>query len=260
MRVNTNKLQRGYMLLEACLALIITAIILTAVFKITDWNLKVSQSSINSSNEHIKEAAFFSFLDRAFMEMNGDAIVNLTFNETPQHFLSELIIQNSSQPFTWPKLPFTVKAVKIVTRPNSDNNLDIVIEYYSEYLLSSPFERNAVTVLPNQEPIQTLTILENILRFEWRVWDGLGSDQEGNPNWVGLWENNSNTPRYFELNTIFDQERTPILHTFWSPKKVNPTTHFQVQQNRQNQPTNTIEEQPTNTVEEQPTVTEETGQ
>ena len=218
------------MLLEACLALAITAIILTAVFKITDWNLRVSQDSINNSNEHIKEAALFSFFDRTFLEMSGDAVVQLNSNETSSHYLSELIIQNSAASFSWPNQPFTTKAVKIVTKPNRDKTLDIVLEYYSDYLIRTPYERGAVTVLPDQEPIKTLTLLEDIWRFEWRVWNGSAVDREGVPQWDYSWDNSAQSPRYFELNAMFTSGNPAIIHTFWNPRKVNPTTYFQVQQ------------------------------
>ncbi len=234
MRNNRPSHQSGYLLLEACLALAITAVILTAIFKITDWNLRVSQDSINTSNEHIKESSLFSFLDRAFLEMSGDAVIELQSNETSTHYLSELIIQNSSKSFTWPNQPFTTKAVKIITRPNRDKTLDIVIEYYSEYLLKSPYERNAPLVLPDQEPIQTLTLLEDIWRFEWRAWDGQKVDREGKPLWEYSWETSVQSPRYFELNAMFTPETPATIHTFWNPRKVNPTVYFQVQQKEKN--------------------------
>ena len=225
-----SRKKNGYLLLEATIAMAIAAIILTAVLKIMDWNLKVSNNSIENSNNQMKEAAFFSFMDRAFNEMTGDANVNLTFTETPKYYLSELIIQNSCEPFTWAGQPFNVKAVKIVTRLNSSNKIDVVLEYYTDYLISSPMESGAV-VLPDQEPIQSLKILENVSRFEWRAWDGTRLTEDGTPAWMHDWEQ-SRPPRYFELNVIFSEELSPVVHTFWNPRKVNPTAHFKVQQNR----------------------------
>jgi len=233
MQTNSPSDKSGYLLLEVCLALMITSVILAGVFKISEWNLQVSQDSIDSSNQQIKEAALFAFLDRAFLELSGDAVVRLESNETPDHYLSELIIQNSASAFTWPNQPFTFKAVKIITVPKRDKTLDIVIEYYADYLLDTPYERNAVTVLSDQEPIETLTLLENVFRFEWRTWDGSRIDHEGAELWEYTWENNSTSPRYFELNALFDLDGTGVIHTFWNPRKVNPTTYFQVQ-NRQN--------------------------
>jgi len=234
MRNNPPPHKSGYLLLEACLALAITAVILTAIFKITDWNLRVSQDSINTSNEYIKEASLFSFLDRVFLEMSGDAVIELQTNETSTHYLSELTIQNSSNSFTWPNQPFAAKAVKIVTKPNQDKTLDIVIEYYSEYLLRSPYERNGPIVLPDQEPIQTLTLLEGVWRFEWQAWDGQQVDNEGNPLWDYSWDTLVQSPRYFELNAMFTAESPATIHTFWNPRKVNPTTYFQVQERERN--------------------------
>ena len=225
MPANRKSLQSGYLLLEACLGLAITALILTSVFKIMDWNLRVSQTSIEDANSHIKEEALFAFFDRAFLEMSGDAIIELNFTETSRFYLSEMTIQNSGESFSWPNQPFNSKAVKIITRPNSRNHLDIVLEYYSENLLSSPFERNA-TVLSDQTPVQSITLLENIARFEWQVWNGQNTNNDGEPEWEYEWNDLRQNPRYFELNTKFTLEREEIIHTFWNPRKINPSSYF----------------------------------
>jgi len=225
-RARRGTLRRGYLLLEACLALAITAIVLTAVFQIAQWNIQVSQSSITSANEHIHESALFSFLDRAFTELSGDAQLALEYSETPDFFLSKMTIQNSGHSFSWPNQGFNYQAVKLVTHQNASGSLDIILEYYLYPLLQSPFITGQQDIQPDQEPLTRMKLLENVLRFEWRVWDGNSYDQDSNPLWIYDWHNPGQTPRYLELSVVFTDGQQPIVHTFWNPAKVNPLSHF----------------------------------
>jgi len=230
---NTSPSQnrKGYLLLEVTLALAITAILLTAVFQITNWNLKASQASIENSNAHIKESALFSFLDRAFLELSGDAIVMLTYVETADHYLSELTIQNGGEAFSWPNQPFSPKAVKIITKSNGDKTLDIILEYYTKNLLDPGDNRIDSIPDPDQTPYRRLTLLENVWRFEWRTWNGRERDSENQP----VWRPEANVqgsytyapPPFLELNIVFTSDQKPIIHRIWSPRKVNPALHFE---------------------------------
>ena len=218
---------KGYLLLEVTLAIAITTLILTTLFQITEWNLKVANNAMESSNSQMKEAAFFSFFDRAFRSLPGDAAVQLTSTETASHYLSELIIQDSGEIFSWPGQPFTPSAVKIVTKLNRNNTIDILLEYYENPLIENEnVEQDYENINPNQKPLQTLILLDDIWRFEWRAWDGKNYDRGTNkPLWNYDWPY-SNTPRYFELNIVFNPKEKPAVHTFWNPSKVNPESHF----------------------------------
>ncbi len=231
-KTSQPRLATGYLLLEVTLAIAISAIILTTVFKIADWNLRVTNDAVESSNEHMKQAAFFSFLDRAFLKLSGDARVELNFTETSTAYLSELIIQDAGEVFSWPNQPFTASAVKLVTKPNRNKTIDILLEYYADPLISTG-NNTLEEVNPDQEPLQTLILLDDIWRFEWRVWDGQTINREREPMWEGEWRD-TGLPRYFELNTIFTPEEKASVHVFWNPQKVDPAKHFQNFLNQRN--------------------------
>lgn len=225
-RKDITAFKPGYLLLEVTLAILISALILGTVFKIAEWNLNVSNDAVENSNTHMKHAAFFSFLDRAFQELSGDALIELNTTETSSHFLSEMIIQNAGEVFSWPNQPFTPRAVKIVTRLNGDKTIDILLEYYQDYLIKDPKNPELHDeVETDQEPLQTLILLDDIWRFEWRVWNGVNTDGAGEPSWVYDWTDTI-TPRYLELNAVFSPEEKPAIHTFWNPQKINPDQHF----------------------------------
>ena len=230
MHVNKRQpapLAKGYLLLEITLAIAITGLILTSLFQITEWNLKVASNAMESSNSQMKEAAFFSFFDRVFRSLPGDAAIQLTSTETASHYLSEIIIQDSGEIFSWPGQPFTPSAVKVVTKKNRDNTIDVLLEYYEFPLIKNQnVERDSEDIVPNQQPLQTLILLDDIWRFEWRAWDGKNYDRGKNlPLWNYDWPY-SNTPRYFELNIVFNPKDKQVVHTFWNPSKINPESHF----------------------------------
>ncbi len=226
MRVNRSSTPAGYLLLEVTLAIAITAMILGTIFKIADWNLNVSNDAMENSNLHMKESAFFSFLDRAFLELNGDAIVQLTTTESPTQHLSELIIQNPGEVFSWAGQPFVAKAVKISTKPNANKTIDIILEYFADPLLSDGENTSGELIDPNQEPLQTLVLLDEIWQFEWLVWNGRDQDRDYNPSWATTWDPNT-PPLFFELKMTIDLEARHTIHRFWCPSKVNPAQHHQ---------------------------------
>lgn len=237
MRIKTTSSHNsGYLLLEVTLAILISTIILSTVFKITQWNLRVSNDAILNSNKHMKESALFSFFDRAFLELPGDALIEYNETETTHHFLSEIIIQNAGETFSWPGQPFSPRAVKIRTKPNPDNSIDILLEYYQDYLITDPRVTQNELVEPDQEPVQTLILMDDILKFEWGVWNGRSLTRDSEPFWEREW-NQRNLPRYFELRAKFSLEEEEVRHVFWLPQKVNPD-QFITQQVNSAQPNN----------------------
>ena len=239
-RTTITHTKPGYLLLEVVSAIAISTLILTTVFKIADWNLKVSNEAINASNTQMKQAAFFSLMDRAFLEIPGDAVLQLTETETSSHFISEMILQNAGNIFSWANQPFTPQAIKIRTKLNRNNTIDILLEYYAAPLIEGSNTESTDAIDPNQEPLQTLILLDDISQFEWRTWNGQNVDQEGQPEFLnGDWEN-STLPRFLELKVRFELEDDAVIHKFWNPSKVNPERHFdnlrsQQQQSQQQQ-------------------------
>lgn len=240
----SRHLPSGYLLLEVTLALAISTLVLATVFKITDWNLSVSNDAMESSNTHMKESAFFSFMERAFLELPGDSLLELTTIETATHNLSEMIIQNAGEVFSWPNQPFTASAIKIITQPNSNRTIDILLEYYEHPLLENPQNNSEVAINENQKPLQTLILLDDIWRFEWRAWNASEVDQNNNPIWNTEWVDTSSTPRYIELNAVFDPRDKPLIHNFWNPRKINPEAHFQENITQSNNSTEATDDNP----------------
>lgn len=216
-----NTLLSGYLLLEVTLALGITAIILGTVFAIAQWNLSVSNVAIQSSNEQMKQSAFFSFFDRAFTESTGSMVLRLTNEETAKHYLSELTIQNNGDRFSWPGQNYTPRVVKIRTVSKRNGLLDIVLEYYRDPLLIDEETRVIDPEDDRQEPVESLILLRDIWRFEWKVWDGTSLGREDEIEWQFDWDTQQ-LPQYLELNVKFDAQEDPVIHKFWIPRKQNP--------------------------------------
>ena len=219
-------LERGFTLFELVLALAISGMVLTSIFKISDGAVRSTRQMLKFQDEDITRDAFFSFLRQHFDRLPGNAVVDLVETQSSEPILSEMTFQNTPVSFNWGGVPISAQATRLITVPTLSNGVDVVLEYYDERILDSdegPAERGI-------DPIASVTLLYDVRLFEWQVVD-LREYEPDRGEWEIEWDEPRRLPGFVELTVVFQVGDSPIKRLFWIPNRANPQSTMAALQN-----------------------------
>ncbi|MGJ8695155.1 MAG: PulJ/GspJ family protein [Verrucomicrobiaceae bacterium] len=215
-RGRLGRLKRGFTLVELVLAMIISGLLVTSIMRLADSTIKSTQQTVQRQNAEITQDAFFTLMRRHFEGLPGNCRIELTYTEQRGQYLSEMIFQNVPTAFNWGGMAVSSEALRIRTVPLQDGEIDIVLDYFDEQILDADGELAELGI----EPIASITLLQGLRLFEWRVLDGRNQDLE----WQNDWEVAGRKPTQVELHLAFGQTGDVVRRVFWIPSKVNPVT------------------------------------
>jgi prepilin-type N-terminal cleavage/methylation domain-containing protein len=224
MKKTKKKLSCGFTLVELILAMIISSLLITAIMTQADSTLQSTRLTVERQNEQITRNAFFTLMKDHFEGLPGNCRLELTFSDRGQQYLSDMTFQNVPTAFNWGSVPVAAEAMRMSTIPLRDGGLDIVLEYFDEPILDSD-ESLAERGI---EPLASITLLQDVRLFEWRVYDNRNRDEP----WVYEWDIRGRLPTQVELNIAFGIDGEIIRRVFWIPARTNPQ---QVMRSFQNQ-------------------------
>jgi prepilin-type N-terminal cleavage/methylation domain-containing protein len=205
--------QRGFTLLELVLAMLVLALLVGMIFGSASANLELSNTVVRKQNEESEKNAFFELLNRRLSSLPGNARMELTWEDSGSHYLSDLTLQNVPLAFTWGGTEKVAKAVQVSTVKRRDGYLDIVLRYFEEEILE---DSDNAEVDPDLEPFAEVVLLEDVRTFEWRVLDGRTME------WQNDWELVGRLPLQLELTVAFGAQGKWIRQVFWITPKQDP--------------------------------------
>ncbi|MGD1978439.1 MAG: prepilin-type N-terminal cleavage/methylation domain-containing protein, partial [Akkermansiaceae bacterium] len=126
---------KGFSLFELVIALAISGLVLTSIFKIADGTVKSTRTLVDFQDEDITRDAFFSFLRDHFDSLPGNAEMKLFNLSDTEPYQSEMVFQNTPVSFNWGGVPISAQATRLITLPTVNDGLDVVLEYYDEPIL-----------------------------------------------------------------------------------------------------------------------------
>ena len=225
--IHARSRHRGFTLLELVLAMLVLALLVGMIFGSASANLELSNTVVRKQNEESEKNAFFELLNRRFSSLPGNARMELTWEDSGSHYLSDLTLQNVPLAFTWGGAEKVAKAVQVSTVKRRDGYLDIVLRYYEEEILE---DSDNAEVDPDAEPFAEVVLLEDVRTFEWRVLDGRTME------WQNDWDLVGRLPLQLELTVAFGAQGKWIRQVFWITPKQDPEVMMrQLQQGGGNQ-------------------------
>ncbi len=213
-RPSSRARRAGFTMLELVLAMLLLTMIVGMVFGTARTSLQLGVSVVESQNEEMLHQAFFELLDGRFASMPGNARLDLSYEDTGTHHLSELTLQNVPMSFTWGGPELIANAVQIATVRRRSGYLDIVLRYYEEEILDD--SESTFGSLTPAGPFAEIVLLEDVRFFEWRVLDGREME------WYYDWDLPGRLPLQVELLVAFGPTGPEMRHVFWIPPRQNP--------------------------------------
>lgn len=213
---NSRSIRRrpgGFTLLELVLAMLVLALLVGMIFGSASANLELSNTVVRKQNEEGERNAFFELLNRRFGSMPGNARMELTWEDSGSHYLSDLTLQNVPLAFTWGGTEKVAKAIRLSTVKRRDGYLDIVLRYYEEEIIQ---DANNPDADRDAEPFAEVVLLEDVRTFEWRVLDGRSLE------WRNDWDLVGRLPLQLELTIAFGAQGKWIRQVFWITPKQDP--------------------------------------
>lgn len=201
-------------MLELVIAMGLLTIIIGMVFGIARTSLALSNTIVDSQNEEMEHQAFIDLLHRQFSSLPGNALLDLSVEDSGSHYLSELTLQNVPMSFTWGGEELIAKAVQLATVRRRSGFLDIVLRYYEEEILDDPDETFGAA--SSVRPFAEIPLLEDVAYFEWRALDGRTLE------WFYDWDARNRIPLQLELLMAIGAQGEEMRHVFWLPPKQHP--------------------------------------
>ncbi len=219
MIVPSNRHRRsGFTLLELSLAVLLMAIIIGMVFSTSRAVLALGNGIVKSQNEEMLNQAFFDLLGRRFSSLPGNTRFDLKVNDSGQHYLSDITLQNVPLGFTWGGQERIAKAIQISTVKRRSGFLDIVLRYYENEILEGSATVAGKSSAEQEKPFAEIVLLTDVAYFEWRALNSRSME------WQYDWDQQGRMPLQLELLMKMGKDGEEIRHVFWIPAKVNPET------------------------------------
>ncbi len=212
-RVDNVFICRGFSLLEVMVSMLLLAMLMTMIFSISKSCLGVSRDVREVQNESAKQEALIHFFRDHFLNLPGNARLDLQVEDTATHYLSNLVVEGVPTAFSFGSRPMTAEAVEFVTVLRRDKFLDIVMRYYDEPLLDPTGKRKE-----GLKPSRELTLYEKVLTFEWEALDGRVLE------WQYDWTVPTRQPFQLKLKMKFTPQDVLQEQVFFIPPKENPET------------------------------------
>ncbi|MBC8127274.1 MAG: prepilin-type N-terminal cleavage/methylation domain-containing protein [Gloeobacteraceae cyanobacterium ES-bin-144] len=204
----------GFTLLEVVISVMLMAIIIGMVVSIARTSLALGNTIVKTQNEEMAHQAFFELLSQRFSSLPGNTRFNLKVEDSGNHYLSDMTLQNVPMSFTWGSEDRVAKAVQLSTVKRRSGYLDIVLRYYEEEILEGSESKMGKS--SETKPFAEIVLLEDVAYFEWRVLDGRSME------WQYDWDVQGRMPLQIELTMAIGANGKQIRQIFWVPPKQNP--------------------------------------
>jgi type II secretory pathway pseudopilin PulG len=206
----------GFTLLELVLALLFFGLLVGMIFGTARTSLALGNTIVKTQNEEMLHQAFFELLHQRFSSLPGNTRFDLQVQDSGQHYLSDLTLQNVPLSFTWGGQARIAKTVQLSTVKRRTGFIDIVLKYYEHEILEGSAAAPGKSA--EEKPYAEIVLLTDVAYFEWRVLDGRSME------WQYDWEQQGRLPLQLELTMSVGAQGEEIRQIFWIPTKMNPQT------------------------------------
>ncbi len=206
----------GLSLMEVMIAVLLLGIIIGMVLATVKTSLDLGQGIVEKQNEEMERQAFIDFLDKRFSALPGNGRLDLVFEDSGTHYLSDLTLQNAPVSFTWGGEQRIAKAVQLSTVTKRSGYLDIVLRYYEDEILEGSETELGESSLDDGEPFAEIVLLSDVAYFEWQALNA------NTMEWQYEWDDRGRMPLQLELVMAIGARGEEVRHVFWIRPKQNP--------------------------------------
>ncbi|WP_395749797.1 type II secretion system protein J [Prosthecobacter sp.] len=164
--------KRGFTLLEMVIVLGITAMLLTAMYSISQGTITLADDIEKHQRRERRQYSYLDFCRHLLSNLPATAIMNLKTTQDGSSYLSTLEFQNVRSPFDG--APQQIVTMKTDTVAGGGIRL---------ILTSQRMPDPQAQALPgaNKNPLTQVVLLENLAQYEWRAFDTISGQ------WTSTW-------------------------------------------------------------------------
>lgn len=174
----------GFTLLEMVLAMFVFALMVSAVFTIANGTTQLADETEKAHEREAQSFSFAHFCDRMFRELPARAMVRLRVEKADRQYTSQLAILNAPSVLNNTS---TNGLTVLESEPMPGGNLRVNLRLVAARDISA-YENG------KKDVGEKLTLLENVVRLEWRVFDKATND------WATVWNK----------DVMFSSPATPV--------------------------------------------------
>ncbi len=196
---------RGFTLLEMILSVLLTGILATAAFSLTNGAIQMGAEVSEDQRRTLEIQRCLEIFRDNFESLPGSARLELLAEDTGTESLSELRLYDVPEAFRPGGILLRSDAVSIIAEETED-------EESTELLLRYD------TFGEGEDDVESryLPLMGGLAEVGWRIFSPLDED------WLTEWEEAQGRPRLIELNLVFVEGRDPVRVAFWLPPVANP--------------------------------------
>jgi prepilin-type N-terminal cleavage/methylation domain-containing protein len=204
---------RGFTLLEMLVALSAFVLLMGGIFAIANSTMELGNDLAVAQDRSRIRLNFIEFLRRSFRSLPGEAELRLAVQARGGTYLPNLNIVNGGSSFTPGAALPPDTSVDLFAEERPGGYLRVGIR-----LLDS----NQTQALRNGQPVryarnqEVLPLLDNVSRFEWRIYDGASN------RWENTWKE-ARRPLFAEMTLRLD-DGFETRAVFWIPPVVRQAT------------------------------------
>lgn len=205
LKAQRSSRSKAFTLMEMIIVLGITALVITAIYTITQGTLTLADDVHRAEARDTRKHAFATFCESLFTTLPATSTLNLKTTQSGGQYLNELELQNVPSPFDG--TPNFI--VKLYTQGLAGGGMRL--------LLSCQPMPNPNDVLKNKPAnVTTVVLFEELLQCDWRLY--VPATQQ----WVTVWaeENPTAAPMVFQhpplVELVLEQPGEESLRqVFW---------------------------------------------
>lgn len=205
-RLQTSASKAAFTLLEMVVALSAFLLLMGGIFAIAQGTMELGNDLAIVQDRSLIRQNFISFLRRSFRNLPGDAEVRLTVQARGSNYVPSLNFVNAGTSFTPGTALPPDTSVDLYAEERPGGYLRVALRVLDDRQTQSMRQGQTVRYTKSQE---TIPLLDNVSRFEWRFYD---------PS-TNRWENNwkqARRPLLAELNLKLD-DGFETRAVFWVP-------------------------------------------
>lgn len=191
----------------------ITGMLVILCTKMATMNVQLANTISTKQTESTIREGFFQMMNHQFGSLPGNARLELMTTTSSPPYLYTLTLQNVPTAFTWGGVEKIAKAVQIAGVKRRDGNINVVMRYYENEILS---DTSNVVKTTDEKPFAEILLVEDLRFFEWRALDGRTME------WQNDWDLQGRLPLQLEMVTAQGAYGDEMKEIFWIVPKMNP--------------------------------------
>lgn len=207
----SHRAHSGFTLLELLLTLVLSGLLISAVFGVTDGATQLGKS-MNAARVTETRISNFVMEWRDFFEnVPPGMMLDCGVGRTARGTSGRLLITGSQMPFCWDSRLKLADAVEFGTvRGEGRKTFNLVVRH-----LKHPARARDPKAL---EVVAELPLLENLTRMQWQFYDAVEK------KWFADWDSKKRAapPHLIRLRFAFQDDPREHEHTFWIANDLQP--------------------------------------